>query len=383
MVPVLNFICYFILLKKIMSCKCNKYNLFYNKKTTCLYGIKQLLLHNKSYKQIIDMDTVVSGIRSTGNLHLGNYYGALINFIKMQREHNCFFFIADYHSLTTHPDPKLLHGNVKNVLSEYLGAGLDPDAASIYIQSDVPEVTELYLLLNMHSYIGELERTASFKDKIRKHAENVNAGLLTYPVLMAADILIHKASKVPVGKDQEQHLEMTRKFARRFNTIYGVDYFPESQPYNFGSELVKVPGLDGSGKMGKSEGNGLYLVDDDKTIRTKVMRAVTDSGPTEMNSPLSEPIANIFSLMNIVSTPDTIEFFKEKYNKCEIRYGDLKKQLAEDIIKEISPIRERILDIRLDEALLKRVTRQGAEKAKESASKTVREVREIMGFKPF
>ncbi|MEG1554074.1 MAG: tryptophan--tRNA ligase, partial [Rikenellaceae bacterium] len=147
------------------------------------------------------MDTVVSGIRSTGNLHLGNYFGALINFIKMQHQNRCFFFIADYHSLTTHPDPKALNGNVRNVLSEYLGAGLDPKAATLYVQSDVPEVTELYLLLNMHTYVGELERTVSFKEKIRKHPDNVNAGLLTYPVLMAADILLHRADKVPVGKD--------------------------------------------------------------------------------------------------------------------------------------------------------------------------------------
>lgn len=329
------------------------------------------------------MDKVVSGIRSTGNLHLGNYFGALVNFIKMQHENECFFFIADYHSLTTHPDPKLLNGNVRNVLSEYLGAGLDPKVATIYVQSDVPEVAELYLLLNMHTYIGELERTVSFKEKIRKHADNVNAGLLTYPVLMAADILIHKADKVPVGKDQEQHLEMTRKFARRFNTIYGVDYFPESQPYNFNNELVKVPGLDGSGKMGKSEGNGIYLVDDDKAIRSKVMKAVTDSGPTTPFEPMAEPIANIFKLMEIVSTPDTYEHFKTKYNQCEIRYGDMKKQLAEDIIGVVTPIRERILDIRQDTDYLNKVAREGAEAAKISAQKTVAAVREIMGFTSF
>lgn len=329
------------------------------------------------------METVVSGIRSTGNLHLGNYFGALCNFIKMQYSNKCFFFIADYHSLTTHPDPKMLNGNVRNVLSEYLGAGLDPETATIFVQSDVPQVTELYLLLNMHVYIGELERTVSFKDKVRKHTDNVNAGLLTYPVLMAADILLHKADKVPVGKDQEQHLEMTRKFARRFNTIYGVNYFPESEPYNFGSELIKVPGLDGTGKMGKSEGNGIFLIDEDKDIRKKVMKAVTDEGPKQPNSPISEPIANIFSIMDIVSTPDTVSYFKDKYNSCEIRYGDLKKQLAEDIITSVAPIREKILDIRSDDAYLSKVAKMGAEKARESANKTVSEVREIMGFKPF
>jgi len=329
------------------------------------------------------METVLSGIRSTGQLHLGNYFGALKNFIKIQHEARCFFFIADYHSLTTHPDPKILHGNVANVLSEYLAAGLDPDVATIYIQSDVPQVAELSLLLSMHAYVGELERTASFKDKIRKQPQNVNAGLLCYPVLMAADILLHRADKVPVGKDQEQHLEMTRLYARRFNTFYGVDYFPESQPYNFGHDLVKIPGLDGSGKMGKSEGNGVFLSDSDETIRKKVMRAVSDSGPTEPCAPMSEPVKNLFTILKAVSTPDTVEYFLEKYNTCQIRYGDLKKQLAEDIIKTVAPIRERIEAIKNDEAFLHRVTSQGAERARRSADKTLAEVREIMGIRRF
>ncbi len=314
---------------------------------------------------------------------MGNYFGALRNFIKMQDEANCYFFIADYHSLTTHPDPTRLHGNVRDILAEYLAAGLDPEKSTIFIQSDMPQVAELYLLLNMHVYVGELERTSSFKEKMRKHSDNVNAGLLTYPSLMAADILIHRAHKVPVGKDQEQHLEMTRKFARRFNGKYGVEYFPEPEPYNFGSELVKVPGLDGNGKMGKSEGNGIYLMDSDEAIRKKVMKAVTDSGPTEPNSEMPEVIRNIFTLLEIVSTPDTVAYFREKYADCSIRYGDLKKQLAEDIIATVAPIRQRIVAIQGDEAYLSRVARQGAERAQESARKTVAEVREIMGIKRF
>ncbi len=329
------------------------------------------------------MDIVLSGIRSTGQLHLGNYFGALLNYVKMQHENKCYFFIADYHSLTTHPDPSALHDNVRNVLSEYLAAGLDPDVATIYVQSDVPQIAELSLLLSMHAYVGELERTASFKEKIRKHPDNVNAGLLTYPVLMAADILLHRATKVPVGKDQEQHLELTRVFARRFNNFYGVEFFPESQPYNFGRDLVKIPGLDGTGKMGKSEGNGVYLSDTDEQIRKKVMRATTDTGPTEPNSPVSEPVANLFTIMKAVSEPDTLKFFQEKYASCEIRYGDLKKQLAEDIIATVRPIRERIEAIRADDAYLQRVVRQGAERARESADATIGEVRRIMGITPF
>ncbi len=328
-------------------------------------------------------ETVVSGIRSTGNLHLGNYFGAIRNFVKMQHEYNCNFFVADWHSLTTHPTPDNLHGNIRTVLAEYLACGIDPELATLYVQSDVPEIAELYLLLNMNAYVGELERTTSFKDKVRKQPENVNSGLLTYPVLMAADIIIHKANKVPVGKDQEQNLEMARKFVRRFNHMYGVECFPEPESFSFSGQLVKIPGLDGSGKMGKSEGNAINLADDEKTIRKKIMRAVTDSGPTAQNSTPTEPIQNLFSLMDVASEPDVLATFKEQYANCNIRYGDLKKQLAEDVVKLTAPIRARILDISDNKEYLRKVVTQGAEKARESASKTLQEVRGILGFRSF
>ncbi|HNV50800.1 MAG: tryptophan--tRNA ligase [Bacteroidales bacterium] len=331
------------------------------------------------------MEIVVSGIRPTGYLHLGNYFGAIQNFLKMQDENNCFFFIADYHSLTTHPTPADLHGNVKQVLVEYLASGIDPEKVTLYIQSDLPETAELYLLLNMNAYMGELERVTTFKEKARKQPDNINAGLLTYPCLMAADIIIHKAHKVPVGKDQEQHLEMTRTFARRFNRMYNVELFPEPQAFNFGQELIKIPGLDGSGKMGKSEGEGnaIFLAEEPKSIRKKVMRAVTDTGPTSPNSPKSEPVENLFSLLRIVSTPDTVQYFEDQYNSMQIRYGDLKKQLAEDIISFTAPLRERIIEISADDAYLSKVVKIGADKARESAAKTVKDAREIIGFRKF
>ncbi len=331
------------------------------------------------------MQTVVSGIRPTGNLHLGNYFGALKNFVRMQQENNCYFFIADYHSLTTHPTPADLHGNVKTVLAEFLAAGLDPEKATIYIQSDLPETAELYLLLNMNAYIGELERCTSFKDKIRAQPQNVNAGLLTYPTLMAADIIIHRAHKVPVGKDQEQHLEMTRTFANRFNRMYKVEFFPEPQAYNFGEELVKIPGLDGSLKMSKSdnENSAIFLADAPEVIRKKVLKATTDLGPTEPNSPKAQAVQNLFTLMEDFSTKETWEHFNGLYNSCQIRYGDMKKQLAEDIIKFTTPIREEILRIKSDEAYISKVARLGAEKAHASASQTISEVREIIGFRSF
>ena len=328
------------------------------------------------------METVVSGIRSTGNLHLGNYFGAMKNFLHMQEENECYFFIADYHSLTTHPKPQDLRHNVRQVLAEYLACGLDPEKCTLYVQSDVPEVTELYLLLNMHAYMGELERATTFKEKARKQPDNINAGLLTYPVLMAADILLHRASKVPVGKDQEQHLEMTRQFGNRFNRMYEVDYFPEPQAFNFGVQLVKVPGLDGTGKMGKSEGEGnaVFLFDTDEVLKKKVMRAVSDAGPTEPNSKKPEAIQNLFTLMDLVSTKDTLQFFEDAFNNCNIRYGDMKKQLAEDMIVFVSPIRSQIIEILKDESLLTNVMKRGKEKAQASAQKTVSDVREIMGI---
>lgn len=331
------------------------------------------------------METVVSGIRSTGNLHLGNYYGAIQNFVKMQHEYNCYFFIADMHSLTTHPTPADLHGNVRQVLVEYLAAGIDPERATIYIQSDVPEIAELYLYLNMNAYLGELERSTSFKDKVRAQPDNVNAGLLTYPVLMAADIMIHKATKVPVGKDQEQHLEMARTFANRFNRLYNKEFFPEPFAFNFSENLVKIPGLDGKGKMGKSEGEGnaVYLADTPEVIRKKVMRAVTDSGPTTPNQQKPAEIQNLFDIIKVVSSADTYTHFDSLYNTCQIRYGDLKKQLAEDIIIATAPIRERINDIAGNAPYLRQVARHGAIKARESASNTIREVREIIGFRSF
>src|SRR5690606_20139413 len=217
-------------------------------------------------------EIVVSGIRSTGYLHLGNYFGAIHNYVKMQKDYNCYFFVADYHSLTTHPDPKDLKANVFRVAAENIASGLDPDKVALYAQSDIPEIPELYLMLNMLAYKGELEKVPTFKDKVRLNPDNVNAGLLTYPVLMTADILIHNASQVPVGKDQEQHLEMARNFAQRFNRRY-EEVFPEPQVYRFDESSVKILSLDGVGKMSKSENINatIYLNDPDELIRKKIM----------------------------------------------------------------------------------------------------------------
>ena len=323
----------------------------------------------------------MGGIRPTGYLHLGNYFGALRNFVRMQEEYTCFFMLADLHSLTTHPDTKELKTNIHRVLAEHLASGLDPDKCALYCQSHVYETSELYLYLNMLSMVGELEKTPTFKDKVRQHPQNVNAGLLTYPVLQAADILLHRAKLVPVGKDQEQHLEMARNIANRFTHRYS-EVFPEPVAFNYGSELVKVPSLDGGGKMSKSENQNatLYLSDPDDLIRKKVMKAKTDSGPTEPDMPKPDYIENIFLLMKLVSTPDVVQKFEADYNACTIRYGDLKKQLGEDMVRFIAPIREKAEAIQQDTEYLKKVMIQGAEKARASAQVTMQMVREAIGL---
>jgi tryptophanyl-tRNA synthetase len=327
---------------------------------------------------------VMSGIRPTGMVHLGNYFGAIRNYVKMQEEYDCFFMIADLHSLTTHPETSTLKANVKRVIAENIACGLDPNKATFYCQSHVYETGELYLYLNMLAYKGELEKTVTFKDKARQHPENVNAGLLTYPVLQTADIIMHRASKVPVGKDQEQHLEMARNFVVRFNHRYG-NIFPEPHAFNYNQSLVKVPGLDGSGKMSKSENNmsTLYFADDDDTIRKKVMKAKTDGGPTEPNSVKPDYIENIFMLMNLVSEEAVIKKFEADYNNCSIRYGDLKKQLGEDMVNFMAPIREKTNEILENDAYLVEVMKNGAQKASESAAKTMKLVREAMGLNYF
>lgn len=332
------------------------------------------------------MKTVLSGMRSSGKLHLGNYFGAALNFVKMQQDYNCFFFIADWHTLTTNHNPTELQTSVKEVLTNYLACGIDPEKATIYLQSDVPEIAQLYLYLNMFAHNGELAKTASFKEKARKKGQTLNAGLLTYPVLMAADILIHRADFVPVGKDQEQHLEMTRTFANRFNHVYQTDFLPSPQAFNFGNELVKVPGLDGTGKMSKSDNNtnnAIFLEDTEEIIVKKMKKAKTDSGPTEDNQEMPLEIENLFQLMSLVSEEDTYKKFLASYNDCTIRYGEFKMQIAADMNTYLSPIRERIIELSGNDAYLAKVAKMGADKARESAQSTIQEMRKIIGINYF
>jgi tryptophanyl-tRNA synthetase len=329
-------------------------------------------------------EIVLSGIRPTGFAHLGNYFGAIRNWVRMQDEFDCFFCVVDWHSLTTHPETRGLRANVLRMMAELIASGLDPKKCVLYVQSDIPEIAELYLYLNMLAYKGELEKTATFKDKVRLQPENVNAGLLTYPVLQSADILIHRAVKVPVGKDQEQHIEMTRNFAERFNHRYGP-VFPMPYAFTYGGDLLKIMSLDGSGKMSKSENqmNTLYLSDEDDLIRKKIMKAKTDEGPKEANTHKPDYIDGLFNLMKAVSEPEVLLKFESDYNSCNIRYGDMKKELAENMVRFITPIRERIKGLLADEASLAKVIEYGRVRARESAKATLQQVKQAIGLNYF
>ncbi|NLR81862.1 tryptophan--tRNA ligase [Chitinophaga eiseniae] len=329
-----------------------------------------------------EKEIVVSGIRPTGYLHLGNYFGAIRNYIRMQEDFNCYFFVADWHSLTTHPNPKDLQGNVMRVLAENIASGLDPEKVTLYAQSDIAEIPELYLLMNMLAYVGELEKVPTFKDKVRLQPQNVNAGLLTYPVLMSVDILIQRAVKVPVGKDQGQHLEMARNFAQRFNRRYDTDLFPEPEAFNYGDSLVRIPSLDGSGKMSKSENEmaTLYLADDDDKIRNKIKKAKTDSAAVTPGTPMPESVQNLVDLMKLVSAPDVVQFYEAAWDNQTIRFGDMKKQLGEDMVNFIAPIREKAKDLQQDTDYLRKIMKAGAEKARANAAQTLQQARKLIGL---
>lgn len=325
-------------------------------------------------------DIVMSGIRPTGFLHLGNYFGAVRNYVRMQEDFTCYFMVADLHALTTLNETKELKTHVRRVMAENIASGLDPDKVAFYCQSHVPETAELYLFMNMLAYVGELEKTPTFKDKVRLQPQNVNAGLLTYPVLMAADILLQRATLVPVGKDQEQHLEIARDYAQRFNGRYG-EVFPEPYAFNFGEALAKVPSLDGQGKMSKSENQmaTLYLADDDETIRRKISKAKTDSGG-QPGAPMPDSVANLFQLLRLVSGEDVVNKFTADYAAGTIRYGDMKKELAEGMVRFIAPIREKAEAIQNDTEYLRRVMEQGAEKARARAKVTIELAKDAIGL---
>ena len=326
------------------------------------------------------MDTVLSGIRSTGHLHLGNYFGALRNFVKIQDEYKCFFFIADLHSLTTHPHPDDFHASVKTILAEYLAAGLDPEKSAIYIQSDVPEISELYVLLNMIAYVGELERTVTFKEKVRQNPNNVNAGLLTYPVLMASDILIHRAQWVPVGKDQQQHVELTRDLAERFNKRYGETFLmPDVYIAPVGNKILNLQNpLEKMNKSDNGDNKGtIFLMDNIETAKKKIMSAKTDSlGIVHFDEENQPGISNLMSILSKI-TNESFESIEARYKGKG--YGEFKKEVSEVVANLLSEIQTRFKKFN-DRNLLDEILSNGAKQAQIVANETLKRATKALGL---
>jgi tryptophanyl-tRNA synthetase len=318
---------------------------------------------------------ILSGVQPSGKLHLGNYFGAVKQHIALQDEATCFYFIADYHALTTIQDPKILRANVHDVALDYLALGLDPNKATFFRQSDVPEVTELAWILGTVTNMGLLERAVSYKEKVEKGIE-ASVGLFTYPVLMAADILIYRSHLVPVGKDQVQHIEMTRDMAERFNRAYGA-VFPLPD-YRLDKES-KVPGTDGQ-KMSKSYGNTIDIFAEGNPLKKTVMGIVTDSTP--LGSPLNPDTCNVFALYGLFATDAEKAELAAQYRAGSIGYGGAKKLLLEKINAYFGPARERRKQLAQDAAYMEGVLSDGARRARAEAQKTMALVREAVGMKP-
>lgn len=324
------------------------------------------------------MKKVLSGIQPSGNLTLGNYIGAMRNFVKLQHDHRCFFMVVDLHAITVPQEPAALREQSEAVAALFIAAGIDPNKASIFLQSHVPAHAELGWIMTTLTYMGELERMTQFKDKAAGK-ESVGAGLFTYPSLMAADILLYNADLVPVGEDQKQHLEITRDLAHRFNQRFG-EQFVVPEPYipQVGARIMSLD--DASKKMSKSNpnpGSSIALLDEPDVIRKKISRAVTDSGREVKYDPAAKP--EISNLMSIYSHCADISLAEIEAKYEGQGYGPFKKDLAEAVVGTLEPLQQRYKDIR-SSGELKAVLRQGAEQAAEIANRTVREVKEKMGF---
>lgn len=323
---------------------------------------------------------ILSGVQSTGNLTLGNYLGAISNWKKMQEEYECNYMIANLHTLTIRNNPETLRNNTLNLLALYLAAGIDPKKSNIFIQSQVPEHAELNWVLNCYTYVGELSRMTQFKDKSAKHADNINSGLFTYPVLMAADILLYQADLVPVGEDQRQHLEITRDIAERFNNIYGETFkIPEGYIPKIAARIMGLQ--DPTSKMSKSSSvpnDSIFLNDEPDVIMSKFKKAVTDSENIVRYDTENKPgISNLISIYGAISGKTNDEVEKEFEGKG---YGDFKKAVAECVIEELRPLQTKYKELVSNPEYLKQIYVEGADKAKEKAEKTLRDVYSKIGL---
>lgn len=328
----------------------------------------------------MDKKVILSGIQATGNLTLGNYLGAIRNWIQMQDEYDCYYMIADLHSLTVRNEPEVLRKRAMQVLAIYLASGLDPDKNTIFLQSHVDAHTKLNWILNCYTYMGELNRMTQFKDKSAKHADNINSGLFTYPVLMAADILVYNADLVPVGDDQRQHLEITRDIAERFNGIYGETFVtPEAYIAKQGARIMGLQ--DPTAKMSKSSTNlndVIFLTDSPDDIRKKFKKAVTDSENCVRYDKESKPgVSNLMTIYGLIEGKSMDEIEKEFVGKG---YGDFKNKTAEVVVKKIQPLREKYYELLENPEKLREIYKKGAQKAQKRANKVVEEVYQKVGL---
>ncbi len=328
---------------------------------------------------INDKKVLFSGMQATGNLTLGNYLGALKNWLTLSDEYECFYSVVDMHSITVRQDPATLRKRARALLTLYIAAGLDPEKNCIYYQSHVSGHAELAWILNCYTYMGELNRMTQFKDKSSKHADNINAGLFTYPVLMAADILLFQADVVPVGIDQMQHLELTRDIAQRFNSVYG-DVFTVPKPY-IGKVGAKIMSLqDPARKMSKSDENpnaSIFLMDDPDTIIRKCKRAVTDSEAQILYRDEQPGVKNLIDIYSACTNKTPQEVVAEFEGKG---YGDFKMAVGESVVSVLRPLQEEVARLEKDKAYIDNIIKNNAEKANYYATKTLRKVQRKVGF---
>ncbi len=320
------------------------------------------------------MARVLSGIQPSGSLHIGNYFAMMKPMIEMQNDHELFCFIVNYHAMTSLQDGEKLREYTLNAAMDFLALGLDPDKCCFWIQSDLPEVTELSWILACHTSMGLLERSHSYKDKVAKGLIP-NSGLYTYPILMAADILLFNAHRVPVGKDQKQHLEITRDIAERFNNTFG-EFFVLPEP-DIPENIAVIPGIDGQ-KMSKSYGNTIEIFSEGKSLKKKVMKIVTDSTPVE--DPKDPDTCNVFALYKLFASESQIGEMKEKYLRGVTGYGDMKKELLGLLDDYFKPFRERRKELEADPEYVRSIMKKGAEKTREVARKNLNQVREMVGL---
>jgi tryptophanyl-tRNA synthetase len=322
---------------------------------------------------------VFSGIQPSGELHIGNYLGAVRNWVELQAGYDCIYAIVDLHAITQAYEPRELAARTREMAAGLLAAGIDPGRASLFVQSHVPEHTELTWALGSVTPLGELERMTQFKDKSARE-ETVPAALLNYPILMAADILLYRAERVPVGEDQLQHLELAREIARRWNARYGADFFPEPQPLL--SRARRIVGLDGKAKMSKSLGNTLGILDSPETIWEKLRPAMTDPARKTKRDPGTPEICNIYALHQHLSSPAEVERVAVQCRTAGWGCLDCKRLLADNMISALAPIRERALELASSPARVDEALDAGAARCRRLAAETMGAVRERMGFAP-